>query len=581
MNEKRKKGISVLAKIMLMCSLPMIILGVAITVYSVNALEAGMQSDALTALNYLCQSVSASYDAIDSGDYYLDGETLYKGEYNISGNEEVIDAYTKDFDTDMTMFYGDTRRATSLVDKSTGERIVGTKASDAVVEAVLNKGEDYTATDIKINNKNYYAYYKPLKNADGQIVGMIFAGQPSAEVDKLISRKRMGIIGISLIILIISIIVCGFLIKSIVDVIVHAEGMLKGIATGNLNIKLSEKAARINRKAKNRSDEIGNMVNSMYGLVEKLQDTIKRIKESTENLLQSSDSLEFMASQTSNTTDEISRAIEEVSKGAIIQAEEIESATMQISNIGNMIETIVTSVKELDDVSMSMKKADDESEQIINELGESNDKTIAAIRKIDESVHTTNDSVGKIQEAVNLITSIASETSLLALNASIEAARAGEAGRGFAVVASQISKLSEDSNNSAKTIEDIIYQLSVDSEASVKIMAEVEEIIEEQQKKLNETREKFADVSRGIELSMSESAKIYEQTKECDTARVKVTDVIENLSAVSEENAASTQQTNSSMQELNSTINQLADAAKDLKNISDALSSDIAFFHIL
>ena len=580
MDKKKKKGLSVLTKIILMCSLPMIILSVIITVYSVEVLISGMQSEALKSLTYLCQSVSASYDALDPGDYYMDGDQLYKGEFCVSGNEDIIDSYTKGYDVDITLFYGDTRRATSLLDAQTGERIIGTTASDAVVDKVLNKGETYTSTDITINNMNYYAYYQPLKNSNGQIVGMIFAGEPSKDIDKTITQRRLSIIGISVFILIISIGICSVLVKGIVSIITHAGGMVDGIANGDLRIQLSDRAARLSEKAKTRDDEIGIMINSMYSLVDKLQGTIRRIKDTTENLLQAGDSLEGMANQTSNTTDEISRAIEEVSKGAVIQAEEIESATMQVATIGNMIESIVLSVKELDEVSKNMKQADDESEQIIDELGRSNDRTIEAIKKIDESVHTTNDSVGKIQEAVNLITSIASETSLLALNASIEAARAGEAGRGFAVVASQISKLSEDSNNSAKTIEDIINQLSVDSEASVEIMAEVSDIIAEQQSKLNETRIKFNDVSKGIDMSMTESKNIYDQIQECDAARVKVTDVIENLSAVSEENAASTQQTNSSMQELNYTVNQLAEAAKDLKNIADALGEDISFFTV-
>ncbi len=245
-----------------------------------------------------------------------------------------------------------------------------------------------------------------------------------------------------------------------------------------------------------------------------------------------------------------------------------------------MIENIVNGVKELDEVSLNIKKADDESEQIISELSVSNDRTNEAIRKIGASVRTTNESVGRIQEATNLITAIASETSLLALNASIEAARAGEAGRGFAVVASQISKLSEDSNSSAKTIENIIVQLSADSEVSVQIMDEVGEIIAEQKRKLDETRNKFKDVSRGIEVSMSETEKIYEKTKECDEARVRVTDIVQNLSAVAQQNAASTEETNAAMQELNATINLLAEAAKDLKDIAEELEKDVSFFQI-
>lgn len=577
---KKKKGIGLLAKIVFMCSLPMVILGLVIALYSSYVMKSGMQEEALLGLSNLCQSVSASYDAIDSGDYYMEGELLYKGEYGVTENETVIDYYTKGSDADITIFYGDTRRATSLVSTETGKRILGTQASDAVIDAVLKKGEDFSATDITINNKNYYAYYKPLKNSDGQIVGMIFAGSPSVNIDKVISSRRVSILGIAFIILIVSVGTCAILIKAIVAVISQAEGMLVKISNGDLKFEMSDKTKAVTEKAKNRNDEVGMMVNSMYELVEKLKGTVSGINETVNRLVNSGDSLEAMASETSASADEISQAVEDISKGAVTQSEDVESATIEITNIGSLIKKIVDSVKELDEIAIGMKKADTESERIISELGSSNDKTIEAIKKIDTSVRTTNESVGRIQEAINLITSIASETSLLALNASIEAARAGEAGRGFAVVASQISKLSEDSNNSAKTIENIINQLAVDSESSVKIMAEVEDIINEQQRKLDETRQKFSDVTKGIEASKAETEKINAQINECDQAREKVTDMINNLSAVSEQNAASTQQTNASMEELNATINLLADAARDLKDIAGELREEVSFFHV-
>ncbi len=580
MEIKKKKGVGILAKMVLMCALPMVILEVIITLYSLNSLKTGMQNEAFTGLANLCQAVSASYDALDAGDYYMEGDLLYKGEYCITENEAVIDSYTKGTEADITIFFGDTRRATSLFDKQTGERIVGTTAYEVVIDTVLKNGSDYRTDNITINNEKYYAYYKPLKNNNNEIIGMVFAGSPSAQVDAAIMSQAYSVVTIALVILLISLIICIILVKGIARIVVHAGDMLVRLSDGNLQIQLSDNVSRISEAAKKRTDEIGMMVSSMYDLIGKLQDMVKNIKNSTANLMQAGDSLETMASQTSVTADEIGHAIEDISQGAITQAEDIESATMQITNIGAMIEKIVASVKSLDEVSMSIQNADNEAEQIINELSVSNDMTIDSIQKISTSVHTTNESVGRIQEAVNLITAIASETSLLALNASIEAARAGEAGRGFAVVASQISKLSEDSNQSAKTIEDIINQLSIDSEASVKIMAEVGTSIAKQQKKLEETKAKFADVSSGIETSIAATESIYTQTKECDEARVRVTDVIRNLSAVAEENAASTEQTNASMQELNATISLLADSAKDLKEISIELERDVSFFKI-
>lgn len=580
MKKKKKKGLGILPKMVLMCSLPMIILEVIITLYSMNALQDGMQSEAFNGLRDLCQAVVSAYDAVDSGDYRMEGELLFKGEYCVTENVEVIDSFTKDSEVSVTMFYGDTRRATSLIDKATGDRIVGTKASDVVISSVLQKGQDYHTDNILINGENYYAYYKPVKDSSGNIVGMVFAGRPSRDVDAVIIKQTSSIAVIAFSILLVSILVCTFLVKGIVRIVVHTEEMLESIAGGQLKIQLSGGAAKLGAAARNRSDEIGIMINSMYDLVEKLQSMVVNIKNSTANLMQSGDSLESMASQTSTTADEISHAVEDISKGAVTQAEDIEMATTQVAGIGEMIENIVNGVKELDEVSLNIKKADDESEQIIRELSESNDRTNEAIRKIGASVRTTNESVGRIQEAINLITAIASETSLLALNASIEAARAGEAGRGFAVVASQISKLSEDSNSSAKTIENIIVQLSADSEASVQIMDEVGEIIAEQKRKLDETKSKFKDVSRGIETSMSETEKIYAQTKECDEARVRVTDIVQNLSAVAQQNAASTEETNAAMQELNATINLLADAAKDLKEIAEELERNVAFFQV-
>lgn len=577
---KKKKGIGILLKLVMMCVLPMVILEAIITVYSVNALREGMQEQALIGLDQLCQSVSSAYDALDSGNYHVEEDLLYKGEFCITAQEQIIDSFVADSDADITILYGDTRRATSLVDKQSGQRIVGTKASDEVVNIVLKQGKDYNTTDIAINNENYYAYYKPLKNSDGQIVGMIFAGRPSADVDSVIAAKTSGIITIAAVVLIISLIVCTILVKRIATIVVHAGEILVRVSNGDLRMQLSKKATRISRHAKKRTDEIGMMISSTYGLIEKLQGMISNIKNTTAQLLQAGTSLESLASRTNNNAEGITRAVGDIARGAITQAEDIESATAQVSDMGGLIENIVQGVQQLDQVSMNIKKADDESEQIINELGVSNDRTLEAIEKIDTSVHMTNESVKKIQDSVDLITAIASETSLLSLNASIEAARAGEAGRGFAVVASQISKLSEDSNNSAKTIEDIIRQLADDSKASVEIMAEVKEIIAEQQKKLNETKEKFADVSRGIETSIEETENVYSRTKECDEARAKVTDIIQNLSAVAEQNAAATEETNASMDEMNATIHMLAESAKNLELMAEELQKNVSFFNI-
>lgn len=570
---KDKKRLGVMAQLVMLCAIPMVIMVLVITFYAINKMRAMVQDTTMEGLESLCQGVYAAYEAVDPGDYWLNGEMLYKGKYCVSEKEDVIDRFVEGSTADVTIFYGDTRRATSLRDKSTGERILGTKASDVVISTVLNGGKTYETSDVEINGEQYYAFYMPVFDSSGRCIGMVFAGKPATEANAEINKSILMILGMAVLILIVAQIVCIRIARALARVIVQSEKILIALADGNLNMQVSERMLK-------RKDELGVMGRAVQSLLDKLQEIIGGIKQNTDTLMQKGDSLESMASQSSTTADEISTAVEDISKGAVSMAEDIEAATLQVNNMGILIEKIVESVQELDNLSGQMHQADTESSKIIQELSESNDKTTEAIKKIEVSVHTTNESVTRIQEAVNLIASIASETSLLALNASIEAARAGEAGRGFSVVATQISKLSEDSAQSTKTIEEIIHQLTLDSEASVKVMKEVNEIIAEQQRKLDQTKEKFGDVSYGIENSMKESRLIHGQAEECDSERGRVVDVIQSLSAVSEENAASTEETTASMQELNATINLLAEAAKELKDMAESLESEVAFFKL-
>lgn len=570
---KKQKKLSVMAQLLMLCVIPLVIMVTFVTVYAIGTMRNMVHDATMDGLESLCRSVYAAYEALDPGEYRMEGDTLYKGDYSVSENVDIIDSFVDGSPADVTLFFGDTRRATSLRDKDTGERILGTKASDAVIQAVINEGKNYETDSVVINGETYYAFYMPALDASGKCVGMVFAGQPATEANARINRSSLMILGIAAFVLIIALLVCAKIASAIARVIVQTETLLSSLADGELNLTVNERILR-------RSDEIGVMGHAVKRLLDELQSIIGSIKKNTDTLMRQGDNLETMASQTSTTADEISSAVEDISKGAVAMAEDIESATGQVANMGAIIEKIADSVKELDNLSEQMHESDVEASRIINELSESNDRTTDAIKKIEVSVHTTNDSVTRIQDAVNLIASIASETSLLALNASIEAARAGEAGRGFAVVATEISKLSEDSAQSTKTIEDIIHQLTVDSEASVRIMNEVNEIILEQQQKLVQTREKFDVVSTGIENSRKESSVISSQADECNSERGKVVDVIQNLSAVSEENAASTQETTASMQELNATINLLAEAAGELKSMAQVLEENVAFFKL-
>ena len=571
--EKSKKIRSIKWTLLALTLVPMLLVAIVIFVISKNAVTEGMQEEALNGLKYTCTAAEAAYEALDYGsDWELKDGKLYKGEVNVTDEESLIDSFTEGLDVDITIFYGMTRYASSIKDSS-GKRPIGTNASDVVIDTVLRGGKDYEATDANVNGQPYYAYYKPVKNPDGKIIGMFFAGTPSADIDEYISGEVTKIIIIAIILAVVCAVAGMLLANMISQAINKTKDAVEQLSEGNL-------AYEIDGAVLKRSDELGEMGRAVDALNKELQTVVGGIQASAKSVLTSGDDLEGLASQTSTTADEISMAVEGISKGAVSQAEDIETATGNVADMGNMIEEIVANIGRLNNTSITMQEAGTDSAKIMQELNESNTLTVQAIEKVAANVESTDESVIRIGEAVDLISNIASQTNLLSLNASIEAARAGEAGRGFAVVASEIQKLADESNASALKISEIIQVLSTDSKNSLKLMEEVKVRLDEQQEKLNESMNKFGNVSDGIVESRKGTDVINGQAAQCDEARNNVVDIIQNLSAISEENAASTQQTTASMQELNATINLLAQSARNLKDLAESLEKDTSFFKL-
>lgn len=571
MNRKVKGSIRV--KVLMASLLPLILVVAFVSIFAVYELRSGMSSEALDGLRDLAYSAKGAYNAIDTGEFRLDGEHLMKGDFDVTANTNVIDSLTEDSDSDVTLFYGDTRYASSLIDEATGERTVGSKASDVIVDAVLNQGKEYSTSNITINNTEYYAVYIPFKNSRDVVVGMVFAGKPAAEVNDSINRIIMIFTVCAIVFLIIAAICAFFVVNRICVVINRTSGLLAKIAEGDLTVN-------IDRKLLKRSDEAGVMANSLQRLIDQLSGVLGKLHHSSDVLTESSEDLKDFASSTSSATEEISRAVDDMSKGSVSQAEDVEKATLQIGQMGTAIQDIVEKVSVLHDYSQKMETSKNEADQIVGDLSASSEQTFEAVKRIERQVKLTDESVTQIQQAVALITSIAEETNLLSLNASIEAARAGEAGKGFAVVATQIQKLAEESNNSAASIADVIETLSRESKNTVDAMNRMHEIIIDQQQKLSDTETKFGELGTGITSSYEQIEEIREGSQTCDSARAVVTDIIQNLSAVSEENAAATEETTASMQELNSTMTVLAEKSEQLGDLAVQLDNELKFFKL-
>ncbi len=325
-------------------------------------------------------------------------------------------------------------------------------------------------------------------------------------------------------------------------------------------------------------DEFAEFASSLNGFLDTLEGTVDKLKEMTDVLSDSGVTLEESASKTKSVAGEVSQTIEEISKGAGEQAKDIETSSQKVVDIKNSIQQILDSVSTLSDKSVEMSSSGKEAAENMSNLTKSSDQTTEAFTKIVSQVQKTDASVGEIQNAVSLISSVANQINLLSLNASIEAARAGDAGKGFAVVASEISKLAEQTNESTTIIEGIIKSLTEESNRTVATINEVTQLIESQKNDIDSTGSKFGTVSEGIDYTKDAVKHVLGQADSCEHASEAIVDLMTNLSAISEENAASAETTSTSMAELNRETARLADTSAELKRLADTLKEDLEFF---
>ena len=374
-----------------------------------------------------------------------------------------------------------------------------------------------------------------------------------------------GIIIVALLILTIVVV------ESIIRPIKKVSGQLGEIADGNLLVELpaDEDIGR---------DELGDMQRSTKNLAEKLADIIGKSKRAAKEVDDQSRELADSAVQANNTSGQVTEAVSEVSKGAVSQAESIEKAAMDTSDIGDNITDITNSVEEMDRCAADMKTSCDKAMNALNTLIRQSESVTASVKEIGDSITSTNNSSKEISQFTDAITDIASQTNLLSLNASIEAARAGEAGRGFAVVADEIRQLADQSADSADKIKAVVERLLSDSQSSLNVLDKLNTSFSEQATQLDITRSDMESMSESVENVKATSDDINNRIKALDKAKNGLTEIIADLSAISEENAASTQETNASMEELNATFTIISDSAEKLQELSDDLAETISYF---
>lgn len=329
-----------------------------------------------------------------------------------------------------------------------------------------------------------------------------------------------------------------------------------------------------------RKDETGRMNEALGVLRGELGRIVDSIKSRSNELVESAENLNTGAAETSTTMEQVENAVNDIAMGAANQAEETAKANENVTIMGDMVSETNKEVENLIRYSKEVQESSEDAQSILNNLEEINANVERYIEMIAKQTQVTNDSAIRIGEATKMIADIATQTNLLSLNASIEAARAGEQGRGFAVVASEIQNLAEQSNTSATEIGEIIEVLKSDSETAVETMEQVRKIIREQSGQLAKTDEAFSRIKTGIHDSVEGINQISIKTKRLDEARIEVVDVVHDLTAIAEENAAGAEETSASVTEVTNIVAKISEKADYLRKIAEQLEDEMNIFKL-
>ena len=561
-------------KILAITISPVLILGIVSMLFIVTMVKNSLLDEIEDALKGTAAATLAAYDQ-NTGDYIqsTNGD-IWKGSYNVSKSESLVDRIKSNAGMDVTFFYGDKRIMTSAVDTN-GERILGSTAGEKIVEKVLKGGEEYFSHAVSIDGTLNYGYFMPVyqNDSDNQIIGMVFVGTDKHAKDAVIN-KIIGSIATAVgVIMLICIAVSVKLATGMSKNIKSSVELVGKIAEGDLNVWVDDKLLK-------KKDEIGDLSRVTITFRDAMQSTIKDITRNAKALLDAAQLLGTAADNTNGTMDNVRTAVSQVVDNSQMQAENSRDTSGHMQVMG---ENITETSKEAELLSVnasSMQLSSEKASKTLGDLRSINEDVKRIITEVQEQTNRTNDSVQKIHTATTFINSIAEDTSLLSLNASIEAARAGESGRGFAVVAEQIKNLSEQSNTSSKEIEATADMLSIDSAKAVQAMQQMQEIIASQSESMQETQKVVAEVIDEIASSMRSIAQIKESTGRLENARNEVLQAVEHLSDIAQDNLANTQNTYEQTEVVADTFKQVYNSADELKTIADELVKSIEYFKV-
>lgn len=457
-----------------------------------------------------------------------------------------------------------------LVDNDKNTNIQNNVTSLECWNTIKNLSEDqYDTTfsfDEKINGESVHIVTSKDAVTGWTLMGFISESETQAVVNKIAKTT----FELAIIALIIGIVIALIITRAVTKELKTLNNAMNMMANGKLTY-------RINVKSKN---ELGQAEANYNVMADQISSLIKGVEEKSGVLITASQKISNVSESTTETVNQVSEAIQSVSIGASGQAESTQKATSEVELLASKLHETKAYVSDINDMSVETKQLSDQGLTIVDDLIEKGEKSKDNSRFSKNVVNEMIESINKINFISDAITEITEQTNLLSLNASIEAARAGESGRGFAVVADEIRKLAEQSQSSTDEIKQIVKEISAKSVVAEKTMDESVDIIDEQNKSINDAKELFGHISDAVNALKEGLDNIASLNEQMDASRENVVKSMEDVASVSTETAAASEEVSASAEEVNATMHTLNQFTVELDEIATHLTEAINRFEL-
>ncbi|NLM70414.1 MAG: HAMP domain-containing protein [Synergistaceae bacterium] len=485
-------------------------------------------------------------------------------------NPEHVDR-TKDlFGAEITIFVGDTRLMTTIIQD--GKRAVGTKLDPAVASIVLGGTPYYGYADIL--GAPYVTAYEPILDAEGKPVGIYFAGVPIASVDAVRWSvvRTVSLLGGA--VLLLGWLLQWMILRKITRAIWTIGGFMKSVGEGDL----SHTREDINVRSR---DELGDMADSIADMIDSQREMIREIKDKAVHLL-------AVSQQAAASAEEVTSAAEEIVEGSAQLAIKTKDGRASAIDSSKMMVEMSSLIQIAQALAGNAEKNSSDMAKAAAEGGETVEKTVRVMEIVKEAVLETEERLKQLDAfsqrigvVGDTITGLADQTNLLALNAAIEAARAGEAGRGFAVVAEEVRKLAEQSQEGAGEVADLVGKILEGTSSAVSSMQKSREGVEEGVSVAHVAGEALLRIRKAVDSTIEDVGKIIKTTDEEVAKSEMVISLIDDTATVMESTdehtrslASSMEDTVSAMENVTNGAQEVSEAAEELRNITERFRVD-------